>query len=117
MKPKMEGAAWDLTPDTYQMVHEPGSERSEHWQPEHMHPEFWPNVKVMGWDYTGAARVVSADDQLPAGSPPEARLDDMRKTDPIEVNYDRLPNYPPQQVVDHANFQLPVEKPPTRHRS
>lgn len=116
MKPRTEGAAWDLTPDTYEMVNEPGSERSQHFQPEHMHPEFWTGP-VMGWDYTGGAKVVSAMEQTPAGSPPEAHQDDMRiKTEP-EVNYDRLPNYPPQQVVDHDSFQLKVERPPTRHRS
>jgi hypothetical protein len=115
MKPRTDAAAWDLTPDTYEMVNEPGSERSEHYQPAHMHPEFWPG-NVMGFDYTGGAKVVPAQDQLPAGSPPEARQDDMRKTDPIEVNYDRLPNYPPQQVVGHDSFQLKVEKPASRHK-
>jgi hypothetical protein len=115
MKPRTEGAAWDLQPDTYEMVNEPGSERSEHYQPEHMHPEFWPG-RVMGWDYTGGAMVRPAQDQLPAGSPPEAREDDMRDKTEVEVNYDRLPNYVPQQVVGHDEFQLPVPRPPARHR-
>lgn len=105
MKPRNEGAAWDLTPDTYEMVNEPGSERSEFFQPDCNHPEFWPG-NVMGFDYTGGAKVKPADDQLPASSPPEAREDDMRKKQTPEPNYDRIPHYPPQQMVNHENFQL-----------
>jgi len=118
MKPRTEGAAWDLAPDTYEMVNEPGSERSDWYQPDHMHPEFWPG-SVMGFDYTGGAKVQPNNGHVHQDAPnmpPEAREDKMDEKTEVEVNYDRLPNYPPQQVVGHSGFQLPVERPASRHR-
>lgn len=100
MKP-MEGAAWDITPETYPMVNEPGSEQSQHFQPDCHCPEFWPG-NVMGFDYTGGAIVRPAMDQLPAGSPGEARTDRQENNPNPPVDYDRLSKGLPIKYTDRG---------------
>lgn len=113
MKPRNEGAAWDLTPDTYEMVNEPGGERSDHMDLPCCNPACWPET-AMGHDLCGGAKVVMADDQLPPSTlegwpievPTEARLDDMRVKVTPDADYHRLSHGLP---ITPSDWGVPVK--------